>query len=298
MNINYDYYRTFYYVAKYKSFTRAAKVLNNSQPNITRTIHLLEKQLGCLLFLRSSRGVELTPEGETLFFHVSIAYNQLNVAEQLLTEEKDLTNGHIDLAVTEIALYEVMTSILKDFHDLYPSVHLKIIDCTTPEAINLVKSGKAELAVMTTPSTIDSSFEMIEIVKNEDILIAGEEFKELKDKEVSLYDLKDYPFISNSKGSQSYEIYAQLFDEYNLDFHPIIETSATNQVVNFVVNGMGLGFVPINFSRMAVNSGYVFEVKLKEKINERSICLAWDQERPMTSAVNRLIEMILNTKSA
>ena len=44
MNISYDYYRVFYYVAKYKSFTGAAGALLNNQPNITRMIKKLEEE--------------------------------------------------------------------------------------------------------------------------------------------------------------------------------------------------------------------------------------------------------------
>ena len=61
---NYDYYRIFYYVAQYQSFTKAAEMLRNNQPNITRYINNLESELGCKLFIRSNRGVKLTPEGE------------------------------------------------------------------------------------------------------------------------------------------------------------------------------------------------------------------------------------------
>lgn len=56
MNISYDSYRVFYYVAKYHSFTQAAVVLMSNQPNVTRTIKNLEQALGCKLFIRSSRG--------------------------------------------------------------------------------------------------------------------------------------------------------------------------------------------------------------------------------------------------
>lgn len=49
MIINYDYYKIFYYVAKYKSFTQAANVLYNNQPNITRSIKNLERDLNCTL---------------------------------------------------------------------------------------------------------------------------------------------------------------------------------------------------------------------------------------------------------
>lgn len=50
MNINYDYYRIFYFVAKYGNISQAAKLLLNNQPNLTRTIKNLESELGCPLF--------------------------------------------------------------------------------------------------------------------------------------------------------------------------------------------------------------------------------------------------------
>ena len=42
MNVNFEYYKIFYYVAKYQNFTKAARALNNSQPNITRAMNCLE----------------------------------------------------------------------------------------------------------------------------------------------------------------------------------------------------------------------------------------------------------------
>lgn len=65
MDITYDYYRIFYYAAKYCSFSKAAAVLMSNQPNITRAMNNLESQLGCKLFVRSNRGVTLTVEGKS-----------------------------------------------------------------------------------------------------------------------------------------------------------------------------------------------------------------------------------------
>ena len=45
MNVNFEYYKIFYYVAKYENFTKAARVLGNSQPNITRAMNSLEQQI-------------------------------------------------------------------------------------------------------------------------------------------------------------------------------------------------------------------------------------------------------------
>ena len=77
MIVSYDAYRVFYTVARFGSFTKAASVLLASQPNLTRTIRNLESALGCTLFVRSNRGVSLTPEGEKLFARVSVACEQI-----------------------------------------------------------------------------------------------------------------------------------------------------------------------------------------------------------------------------
>ena len=99
-----DYYRIFYYVAQYKSFSKAADVMGNNQPNITRCMNILENELGCKLFIRSNRGVQLTIEGERLFEHVSIAIEQLVSGENELLKDKGLESGLVNIGASEIAL--------------------------------------------------------------------------------------------------------------------------------------------------------------------------------------------------
>ena len=99
--ITYDYYRIFYHVAQHHSFTKAAEVLHNNQPNITRCMNNLETELGCHLFVRSNRGVSLTPEGQKLFNHVAIAFEQLELGEAELKRDQSLTSGLISIGVSE-----------------------------------------------------------------------------------------------------------------------------------------------------------------------------------------------------
>ena len=73
MAANFEYYRIFYYVPRYKSFTKAATFLMSSQPAISRCMKILEHELGCMLFIRTKKGVSLTPEGDALYNTVSLA---------------------------------------------------------------------------------------------------------------------------------------------------------------------------------------------------------------------------------
>lgn len=82
MDINFEYYKIYYYVAKYENITRAATALGSNQPNVTRVMKLLESQLGCRLFIREARGIRLTEEGERLYSHVEVAYRHLMNAQE------------------------------------------------------------------------------------------------------------------------------------------------------------------------------------------------------------------------
>ena len=69
--VSYDYYRIFYYVAKYGSISHAAEILRSNQPNITKYMNNLDSQLGCRLITRSNNRITLTPEGQKLNAHLA-----------------------------------------------------------------------------------------------------------------------------------------------------------------------------------------------------------------------------------
>ena len=135
MDIALDYYRIFEAVARHRSFTRAAEALVNSQPNLTRAVHNLEAELGCRLFLRSSRGVERTPEGEALYAHVTAAMEQLRAGEAELQRQRELRSGMVSIACSETALHAVLLQVLSRFHRENPAIRLRVSNQSAPEAI-------------------------------------------------------------------------------------------------------------------------------------------------------------------
>lgn len=292
MAVTYDYYRIFYYVAKYHSFTRAAKILMNSQPNITRAMNNLEQELGCRLFLRSNRGVALTPEGEKLFTHVRIAQEQLQAGEAELTSKKALESGYVSVGASEIALHELLLPVLRKFRRSYPGVHIQITNHSTPQAVTAVKNGLVDLAVVTTPSGVERPLKELPLKKFRDILVAGPYLKELSQKTLHLEELSSYPLISLGRDTKSYEFYDRIFAEHNCVLQPYVEAATTDQILPMVKHDLGLGFVPQSFAKEAIAKGEVFEVRLAEPIPDRYICLVRDKSRPFSAAAQKLEEMI------
>lgn len=292
MAVIYDYYRIFYYVAKYRSFTRAARILQNSQPNITRTMNNLERELNCRLFVRSNRGVTLTPEGEKLFARVQIAQEQLQAAEYELTRGQSLQSGLVSLGASEIALHILLLPVLRDFRLRHPGVRLQVTNHSTPQAVAAVKSGLVELAVVSTPTGAAKPLQEIALAEFQEILVAGKHFSALAGRRLHLGELAGYPLIGLAPETTTHAFYSRLFAAHGLAFEPDIEAATTDQVLPMVEHDLGLGFLPERLARDAVERGTVFRVGLAEPIEPRRICLVKDKSRPLSLAAQELERLL------
>ena len=286
MNSNFEYYKIFYYVAKYENLTKAATELKTSQPAVTRTIHKLENELGCRLFTRSKTGMQLTPEGRTFYGYVAAGCAQFFKGENDLSNLISLENGTIYISATETALHCYLFQAMEEFNSLYPNVRFKILNNSTTESVNAVKEGKVDLAFVSANLQVAKPLRMKILRKYHDILISGNRFGELKDdgKEVSLKELVSYPWISLTAETITRRFLNEYFEKNSLTFTPDMELATTDMILPAVRHNLGLGFIPAEFADSELKSGQVFEIKVKEKLPERNIILIYDMEYPQSIA--------------
>ena len=115
MNINLEYYRIFYHVAKAGSFTLAGEELCISQPAVSQAVKLLESSLGNKLFIRVPKGVRLTPEGAVLYSYVQKGYEYILLGEEQFRKMLDLENGEIRIGASDMTLQFYLLPYLEKF---------------------------------------------------------------------------------------------------------------------------------------------------------------------------------------
>ena len=106
-------YRVFCKVAQHKSFSGAAQELFLSQPAVSQSVRQLEEQLGMQLFVRSSKKVELTPQGSILYEYASSALGLLESAEQQLSGLQTLGAGQLRLGAGDITARHLLLPALE-----------------------------------------------------------------------------------------------------------------------------------------------------------------------------------------
>ena len=273
MNINYEYYKIFYYAAKNRSFSRTAKVLLTNQPNITRVIKILEGELGCTLFNRMKNGVTLTPEGEILYEHIS----------------KAVESGTVTISVTETALHGVMLPLLNEFHERYPGIKIKLLNHSTPQALTALKSGIANLAVVTTPISTEGSLNFHKLREFRELIICSTKLKDIAKRTLTLEELCSHPIISLNRNTRTYDFYSDFFFQHGIDFQPDIEVATADQIMPLVKSNLGIGLIPEPMAQ----SGDVYILKTDEEFPKRSIVLAENADKKLNAAATEIQKMIL-----
>jgi DNA-binding transcriptional LysR family regulator len=140
---NWDQLRFFYYVAKSSSLSKATDILGITQPALSRQISNLEEALNTKLFIRHSRGIDLTEKGEYLFKAVTEMNSKLMFATSHISEDDDLNLGSLTITATPDFGTMYLMHKIKLFNDLYPKLKIKMI--FTSEEIDL-SLGEADIA--------------------------------------------------------------------------------------------------------------------------------------------------------
>lgn len=285
-----DHYWVFYQVARCKNITQAAATLYSSQPNVTHTIRVLESQLGCTLFVRSNKGVSLTPEGETLYAHVVPAMEHIRQAEQELRLETQLQMGSVSIGASEVALRCLLLPVLREFRMAYPNIQVRVSNHSTPQALRALEEGTVDLAVVTTPVELGKGIRQENLETIREVAVCSPGLGLFPKRPISLQELSAYPLISLGRDTMTYRLYDGWFRQNGLPFHPVIEAATADQILPMVKNDLGIGFVPETF--LTMESASLRSIPLTVPTPEREICLLYKPGRPLRLAARKFVELL------
>lgn len=295
MNINYEYYKVFYYVAKYKSFTAAARVLFNNQPNITRMMKKLEEELGCSLFIRQRHGVSLTPEGEKLYSHVSVAFEHILAGEQEIARDRGLETGTVTIASSEIALHCVLLPVLKNYRKLYPGIKIKISNHSTPQALKTLKEGLADFAIVTEPFDLPANISAKAIRSIKEVAVCSKEYGIEKGRVISNNQISEYPIIGMEEHTGSFRFYSEYFNSIGITYKADVEAATVDQILPMVRSDLGIGFVPSDFLKKE-DMDNVVVLTLEKEVPERKIYILKRKDVSQSVAAYELEKMLQQVK--
>ena len=287
MDINYELYKVFYYVARTLSFSEASKCLFISQSAVSQSVKVLEKKLGQTLFIRSTKKVQLTPEGEILFKHIEPAMNLIQKGENQLLEANSLNGGQLRIAASDTICRYYLVPYLNQFHKAYPNVHIKVFNFTSIECAHVLENGQVDFILSNYPNSgLLASHSVRSIHEFHDVFVANAEAFPLTDQVLTLEELKEYPIMMLDRKSTTSEFLHSMFQRSHLDLVPEIELSSNDLLIDLARIGLGIAFVP-DFCIPADES-----LKLAQSLPARMLVVASNDSVPLSQAAKQFMDML------
>ena len=281
IDINYELYKVFYHVASTLNFSEASKQLFISQSAVSQSIKTLERKLDQTLFIRSTKKVQLTPEGEILMRHIEPAMNLIQKGEAQLLEAAS-TGGQIRIGASDTICRYFLIPYLERFHKAFPNAHIKVINQTSVKCTELLKNGLVDLIVVNYPNNyLGSVSSIIHIKKFKDVFIAGDTYPELKGEKLSFRQIIKYPILMLDKNSTTNEFLHRLFQQHQLDLVPEIELTSNDLLIDLARIGLGIAFIPDYCISDKTEGIHVLETK--EELPERELVIAYNEHLPRSN---------------
>lgn len=291
MDINYELYKVFYYVATSLSFSEASKQLYISQSAVSQSIKTLEKKLEQPLFIRSTKKVRLSPAGEVLLKHIEPAINLIRRGESQLADGGSLGFGQLHIGATDTICRYFLVPYLKEFHNRFPNVPIKVSNATSLSCVELLEQGKVDLIVTNYPnSRLNHSYVQKTVCEFHDVFIANPDYFDLKQQEISFQQLNQYPILMLDRRSTTSEFLHKLFLQHQLELIPEIELSSNDLLIDLARIGLGIAFLP----DYCLTAGMIelFILHTKENIPARRMAVSINTNLPVSSSTEEFLKLL------
>lgn len=301
---NLSLYRVFYAVAQTGNISKAANELYISQPAISKSISKLEENLNTTLFLRKSRGVTLTKEGELLLEYIRSAFASITEGEKTLQTIQEYGIGHLTFGVSTTLCKYLLLSYLEKFTKQYPHVRISIQCGSTSETLKLLEDKKVDIGLIGKPSQLKGvTYHTIQSV--EDVFVATKEYlthllERKKINELNLYTSHQILASSNLMLLDKRNITRIYIDDYihqnDILTKQILEVTSMDLLIEFAKTGLGIGCVIKEFVKEDIKNGTLLEIPLEVPIAPREVGFAYGKTGGMTEAMKKFIHFFaLNT---
>ncbi|MBB6218839.1 DNA-binding transcriptional LysR family regulator [Anaerosolibacter carboniphilus] len=293
MDINFELYKVFYYAGKHLNFSEAANHLYITQSAVSQSIKQLEAKLHIQLFMRHTKKIRLTPEGESLFKYVEQAFFAIKSGERTLQAIQNLQHGEVRIAASDTICKYYLLPYLKEFHQKYPHIKIHITNRPSPVCMELLNNGVVDISVVNMLNhEAGSSLNIHPFKRIQDVFIAGKAFESLKGEKLSLKSLAGYPFLLLEKNSTTRRFLDDFLKKYEITLSPEVELDSIDLLIEFTKIGLGISYVMEDTIKDALENQDLFILELEEAVPQRQVAILTHRQIPTPLSAQRFIELL------
>jgi len=265
--------RTFRAVAETLNFTKAAERLNLTQSAVSHQIKALETELGEPLFIRSKRGVTLSPAGKIALEHAEKILDAAENLREQITGNTKKTEGSVRVAAATQALVHLFSTLFEKFMDEYEGVELSFrTTVSTEQTVEDILNGASDVGFASLP-IYSPSLQVIELFEDELVLITSKNHR-FKDKNtVTIEEIKSERLILVERGASIRRATDSFFKRVGINPELALESNDTYFIKRMVEHGVGVSLLPSWAVREETAAGKLIKLKIEGHTLRRSVAM-------------------------
>lgn len=276
--------RTFRYfesVARNQQFTLASEELHISQPSLSNSIKSLEREVGCKLFERSTRKVNLTESGQVLYKHACKLLNQFDNVFKEMEDVRNIGAGKLNLGMIESFRY-LIPEIISQFKDTYPSISINIREMSPNEIEYSLNNYDIHLGI-TSNCNKNNEIEYIPIFNEKLVLITPLDHHLIHLSSIDISELKNEILIHSLTGYKVRESIIMACKDAGFIPKVDYETESLETARGLVEIGLGVSVVPESYLKLNP-SKKIKIIYLKNHLPNRTVYISYQYQRYLPPA--------------
>lgn len=290
-----EFYQLIYFetLAKIGNISHAAERLSLSQSALSRSIQNLEKEVGCPLFTRESRGVTLNKYGEIFLEHARNALAEIKTAEHRIQDLISPTHGTIRLAFTQPLTSDYIPAIISEFNQLYPNITFKLSQDITQKIVKQIVRNEIDVGFCS-PFSTNNSIEKHTILEEELMVLVPQNHSLSKRKAILLEEIAFEKFIVFKEETSLREVTDRICANAGFQPNVVFEGIAEKSIIDLVSKDFGVAILPVGINLF--DYPVVPLTILNEPIHHHTQII-WAKDRYMSPAIRNFIDFVLQSLS-
>lgn len=276
-------------VAQEKSFSRAAEVLDRTQPAVSQAIRRLETEIGEKLFDRSSKDGTLTAAGEVLLEYARQMLNLRHTAHTAIKELRNLQKGKVTISANEHTVFYLLP-VIQEFRKRFPLVKVEVQRGVASRIPTEVMARETELGVISFKPN-DESVKSFPVFTDELALVVAPQHALADKKQVSVKDLGSESFIAHNAPSPYRQKVIETFEKYRTPLNIGIELPSLEAIKNLVERNAGVALVPKLTAEAEIQNGRLKGLSVKEMRLERKLHIIYRRNSVLSQAAQSFLEL-------
>lgn len=286
----------FVYVAESGSFSKAAKELYLTQPTISAHISSLEKELEVRLFVRNTKEVSLSQDGQVLYRHARQMIDLEKRIEEEFGRHKKAGKTCVTIAASTIPAQYLLPKVLARFNERYPKEQLKIMETDSLKVVEQVVDQLVDIGF--TGTVLEKKHCKYLPFYKDDLVIftpKTEKYEQYQDEKAGIDWIKQEPLILREEGSGTRKEAEKQLKKLGIDIQQLnIVASIENQetIKKSVVSGVGISILSRLAAEEEVKEGRALAFPIPEADEGRDINVVYNKNFQLSASAEKFLKVV------